>query len=366
MQHVITLLTAALMAPLCAFLFAAKASAEERAARPLVGAIRWDAWTGGEITQQVERTLGPAKYHFRLPWFAEVPGPDRARIDGSPQAVMDREIGFAADAGLDYWAFLIYGQNSSMSAALAQYLKSEKKQRVKFCVILHGSLSAAPEQWPDERERLVRLMREPTYLKVLGDRPLVYMFHDGFVTSDKVGRLKELREAAGQAGLNPYMVYMGWNPKADFQAASPVGFDAVSAYAFSSSGRFDRYEQLAQATEQSYWQAALTAKVPLIPLVTTGWDKRPRIDNPVSWEKGQDYHTEVRWIDPPQPGEIAAHLKRGLQFVTTHADLCPARAIIIYAWNEYDEGGWLAPTRGADGKPNDERLRAVRNVLRGE
>ena len=40
--------------------------------RPLVGAIRWDAWTGGGVTEQVERTLGPKKYHGRLPGFAEV------------------------------------------------------------------------------------------------------------------------------------------------------------------------------------------------------------------------------------------------------------------------------------------------------
>jgi len=33
----------------------------------LVGAIRWDAWNGGEVTRQVERTLGPKKYHGRLP-----------------------------------------------------------------------------------------------------------------------------------------------------------------------------------------------------------------------------------------------------------------------------------------------------------
>jgi hypothetical protein len=33
--------------------------------RPPVGAIRWDAWTGGGVTEQVERTLGPHKYASR-------------------------------------------------------------------------------------------------------------------------------------------------------------------------------------------------------------------------------------------------------------------------------------------------------------
>jgi hypothetical protein len=83
----------------------ALAPAQEGLPRPVVGAIRWDAWTGGEITAQVERSLGPPKYHDRLPWFAEVLAEGRVRIDGRPQTVMDREIAFAAAAGLDYWAF---------------------------------------------------------------------------------------------------------------------------------------------------------------------------------------------------------------------------------------------------------------------
>ena len=38
------------------------------AARPMVGAIRWDAWYGrGSPVSEVEKTLGPKKYHFRLP-----------------------------------------------------------------------------------------------------------------------------------------------------------------------------------------------------------------------------------------------------------------------------------------------------------
>jgi len=42
--------------------------------------------------------------------------------------------------------------------------------------------------------------------------------------------------------------------------------------------------------------------------------------------------------------------------VRKHADLCEAQAIIMYAWNEYDEGGWLAPTRSSDGTPDTSRL----------
>jgi len=36
------------------------------------GAIRWDAWTSGSVTWQVERTLEPGKYHYRLSWLSKV------------------------------------------------------------------------------------------------------------------------------------------------------------------------------------------------------------------------------------------------------------------------------------------------------
>jgi hypothetical protein len=48
--------------------YGAETRAEERRTPPVVGAIRWDAWTGGGVTKQVERTLGLKKYHDRLPW----------------------------------------------------------------------------------------------------------------------------------------------------------------------------------------------------------------------------------------------------------------------------------------------------------
>src|SRR5450759_2636971 len=96
------------------------AAAEERT-RPVVGAIRWDAWTGGDVTRQVERTLGPEKYNARLPWFAEVLSDGAVRIAGGRQEVMDREIGFAVEAGLDYWAFLLYPASNSMSESLRLY-----------------------------------------------------------------------------------------------------------------------------------------------------------------------------------------------------------------------------------------------------
>jgi hypothetical protein len=353
---------AVLLGALIAMSATSQAQPQSGRAQPLVGAIRWDAWTGGSVTEQVERTLGPERYHARLPWFAEVLAPDRVRIDGSPQAVMDREIDFAADAGLDYWAFLLYPEASPMSVALSRYLASPKRTRLGFCVILHNAFGVGDRQWPAERDRAVALLREPGYQAVLGGRPLVFAFglqHQGAFPH---ARFAEFRAAARAAGVDPYCVFMGWDPARDFAAMSGAGFEAVSAYA--RGGAQPTFAELAAAVEQDYWQKAAAAGVPYVPLVTTGWDKRPRQEHPVSWEKGHDYHRQAVFPATATPAEIAAHLDRALAFVRGHRGLCPADAVIVYAWNEHDEGGWLAPTWTPAGKPNTERLDAVRAVLR--
>jgi len=328
----------------------------------LVGAIRWDAWTGGEVTAQVERSLGPRKYHSRLPWFAQVVDDSRVRIDGSPQAIMDLEIAFAANAGLDYWAFVLYPEGDPMSQSLKNYLRSAARGRVRFCVILHNAFGVSDEQWPKERDRAVALLKEPGYQPVLDGRPLVYAFEVRLRGEFPAQRFAEFQRAARAAGVNPYCVFMGWNPAADFRDQSAKGFDAVSAYAYGSADA--TFADLCRAVEQRYWKNAAEAGVPYIPLVTTGWDKQPRKDNPVSWEEGHSYHQQTVFPSTATPQEIASHLERALNFVEKNHTVCVANAIIIYSWNEHDEGGWLVPTWTSSGEPNAERLDAIRRVLK--
>ena len=39
--------------------------------------------------------------------------------------------------------------------------------------------------------------------------------------------------------------------------------------------------------------------------------------------------------------------------------VCVANAIIIYSWNEHDEGGWLVPTRTSSGEPGRVMVRVL-------
>ncbi len=341
--------------------FVAEPAADGPQARPTLGAIRWDAWSGGGVTRQVERTLAPAKYHARLPWFAEVSGDGSVRIDSNRQEIMDREIAYAADAGLDYWAFLLYPDGTDMSEALRRYRASRLRRRLNYCVILHNAFGVQDEAWPRERDRAVALLREPGYQRVCGGRPLVYAFAVRHHGAFPAARFTEFRQAARATGVDPYCVSMGWSPADEYARAAPLGFDAVSHYACGSDDA--TFTALCRRVETGFWGQAADARVPYVPLVTTGWEKNPRKDHPVSWELDHDYHQQAVFPSIAAPAEIVAHLGRACAFVNHHADLCPADTVIAYAWNEHDEGGWLCPTWTPEGTPNTERLDAIRALL---
>jgi len=329
--------------------------------RPTVGAIRWDAWSGGGVTEQVEQTLSPEKHRLRLPWFARLDASGRARIDASADGIMEQEIAYAKQAGLDYWAFLTYPEADAMSSALTRYLRSPKRADLGFCLILHQTLSVPAARWPAERDRTLKLLQEPGYQKVLG-RPLVYAFDLKTEHPTAKQRFDELRASAKSAGLDPYFVYMGWSPQRDYQKHSTEGFAAVSAYAHP--GTEPVFTRYVEAFEQHAWANARANQIPYVPLVTTGWDKRPRQDHPVSWEKDAAYAQQPTFPAAATPTEIAAHLRRALAFVKANPAVCPANTIIVYAWNEHDEGGWLCPTWTPSGQPDTSRLDAIRGILR--
>jgi hypothetical protein len=224
--------------------------------------------------------------------------------------------------------------------------------------------------WP----RLIRLFQDPHYLKVCDGRPLLFLF----------GRPKRIGEAdflalgreAVEAGLKkPYVALMGWEPQGDYRTAQALGLDAVSAYAAGGQykGAMWPYARLTEHVRNSYWGACRRHGIPTVTFASAGWDSRPRIEHPMSW---------THWVKavpdptPPArqnplidevtatPAQLTAHLKEAIEWTVQNPDLTPANAVIVYAWNENDEGGWLIPTLNADGAPNLERIRAARAALR--
>jgi hypothetical protein len=346
------------------------ASSAVHAERPLVGAIRWDAWQeSGNVKAAVEKALGPAQWHHRLPFFAKVTGPNSVVTDGNSQTVMDREITYAAKAGLDYWAFVTYPDDSGMSNGLHLYLSSPQKSRIRFCLNLQGGWISNPAKWNNEVKRYLNYFRDPSYQRVLGNRPLVYLFNaDAMVGTGKhadwaAARLafEQLRTAAAESRVGkPYIVIQGWNAKQDRTMRLEIGADALGAYAVAGGSRSgDSFEALATKAH-AFWESGKATGCDLVPIVTSGWDNRPRVENPPPWTKGSENHYLA-----PTPTELARHLADALNWTRASATVAPAQTVLIYAWNEHDEGGWLCPTLKPDGMSADtSRLDGIEAVLK--
>jgi hypothetical protein len=56
-------------------------------------------------------------------------------------------------------------------------------------------------------------------------------------------------------------------------------------------------------------------------------------------------------------------LKEAIMWTKERKQVCPAKTVIIYAWNEHDEGGWLCPTISENSDVDDSRLKALKKVL---
>lgn len=331
-------------------------------ARPLVGAIRWDAWTAWDYYQKF---LTTPQWRDRLPFYAQVTPEGGVTIRGDSPEVMGREIGYAHNAGIDYWAWCWYdpsdpdaGKNH-MNDCLDIYRAHPRRAEVNYCLIGPGYY--ATTHWPLTVERFVAMFREPNYQKVMGNRPLFYYFmvddavaHFGSVEKARAA-IDALRAASRAAGLgNPYIVATSFYQDKGAKAVDELGLDAIGSYCNppAAEKRELAYAELA-GLNRWFWGACKATGKSVIPPINAGWDPRPRLSMP-------GLNPATNWSKLATPAELAAHVNEALTWVRANPATCPADTVLIYAWNEFDEGGWLCPTRGE----GTARLDALRQILR--
>lgn len=214
-------------------------------------------------------------------------------------------------------------------------------------------------------------MREPSYQKVLNDRPLYFIgFFDDATIRKFWGSLSGLRQfvdmfrvSIQKSGLNnPYIVMLDQDAAVAARYAKAVGLDAVGAYAVNRNLRAAPFSELSHEAEQ-LWSADESTGLSTVPIVTTGFDQRPRFEHPPPWANGSmDIPTALQfYYETAKPEEIAKELRDCLAWMAANRSAAPAQIALVYAWNENDEGGWLIPTF-----PNDtSRITTMAHSLCG-
>ncbi|MBR0898205.1 hypothetical protein JQ616_24870 [Bradyrhizobium tropiciagri] len=368
----LTSLSASLLPGSLSFLGSGHPAAAATPSRPLVGAIRWDAWyaPGSQPTEAMKQSLGPQKYRWRAPFFGTQVNRDPNALDfsSSIQTEMDKEIDQAIFAGLDYWAFAGYGANHPMSKALYAFRTRPKAAELKYCMFTELGRWGSAAKLSSLPQEHIGLMADKNYLRVEGNRPLYFL---GFIKGADVQRswggvpglqaqLSKFRADANAAGHGePYIVLAG-DTKFLSQEAANLGADALGSYAITTGNGRGSFADLAKYAEKG-WNALAASQVPVVPTVMTGWDRRPRIEHPVPWETSQRPGDGItNFYTAPTKQELAGHLTQSINWVNSRAPDQRAPAVLIYAWNENDEGGWLVPTLPCQ----TDRLEALREVLK--
>lgn len=318
----------------------------------------------------------PNKWHGQG-WKLDQPDwrpefPDRVPLLGeyNEQAAMDSEIIAASKHGVDFFAILWYfpkpgsavSRNAPMlNRGLEQFIASPEANRMKFCIEYCNSprfSAVGDEEWAQCIPVWVEAMKHPSYLRV--DGRLVFKVHGitEFLRANNNDldlcrkRLDTLRDAVRAAGLGEMIIGVGISGQ-----TPTLGRKWPSASVFDFTGTYMSVPEVEERdAEHPYATLAAAARqtlanrvgdpLPWMPFLAAGWNPRPW-----TYPKAEPHYQ--RFFTFPTREEFAAELRNMKESFAKHPTLglpkkdgTTQKAFTIYAWNEFGEGGILAPTKG--------------------
>lgn len=349
------------------FLLVASLSAQAGEVRANVGAYYFDGWTGAFPYHITERLT--TEFFDREPVWGW--------RDDSLE-VVELQIDFAADNGLGFFAFDWYypegpEKESPLNTGLELYLKAKNKERLQFCLLAvnHHGFLIGPEDWETVTDIWVELFKDPMHLTVDGNPLLIFFnppgLNQAFGGPDKVKEAFELlREKARSVGCKGVTIGACTAPGARGDLGSHIllkdsGYDLLTGYNYhryltDGKTRIQSFDWLIKGHEMAWEIFAEKNVLPYVPVVTTGWDRRPWED-PTKPETHEFYYPDRTHV------QVADFVERSVQWLDDNPDKTPQeRLILLYAWNENGEGGYITPTKSR----GNVYLKAISEVLKKE
>lgn len=332
-----------------------------------IGVINWDCSLPPDtfFGSYFAKTLSYKKWRNRTPYYADIISEDNICCHYRSAQEYDRELEYAIAAKIDYFAYVWHTDNKNgeqdanvmtsvthphawtQDFARKLHQKSPLAEKIKLCAIL---LCSQPYIESDYF-KLAEAMKAPYYEKVDG-RPIVYLF--GGYRTDFIEMLRAFPQKYGTQ--DPYIVFMDNGVKSENGDYSKA--DAVSAYVLDNEDNsIDKYSQLVDISIAKIedWKKY---NVDIIPNFTIGWNPTPRIETKVPWVS---YH-EINYVDFVTPSEIEDGAESLAYWISQNKEFIKSGHIMCFAWNEFEEGGYICPTYNDDGSINEERISCFANV----
>lgn len=283
------------------------------------------------------------------------------------QEIMETQIDLMADNGVDFMLYCWYWQtnrgpinveainNDSKHTSLRLYLNAKNKQRVQYALLVanhDGGEIIGPSNWEAAVRHWVQYFRDPLYVHVDG-KPLVVLFGatDDTITNEDIAKMQE---TARRLGFKDGLSIAGNGSAArnkDFNFATH--YNLTTGYG---AGSVEKDYQVIINHSKDRWIG--TESHPYIPVITAGWDSRP-------WEgeRPEGLGGDPCWYFTGDTPEV---FKDFLGDAITWMDNNPTktpkeRLVLIYAWNEIGEGGYLVPTID---DPKAAKLKKIGELLK--
>lgn len=283
------------------------------------------------------------------------------------KSVIDEEVKNAVRYGINYFAFLWYypealtPERNKLNAPLYYFLKSKvpERKRLKFCIVYTnhnhstGFGITSESDWRRYSEFWIGLMNHRDYYRVSLSRtdtvkPFFIIwspkdFHEQWSSFPGGAKaiLEDLRGKALKKGLPGINIAGCWDQTGSKEIFVTDGYDIITEYNFqgagaAKAGEAGRYDSLALG-HKPCWDSMAALGKPIIPVITSGWDPRP-------WPgtaKGSPYYPDRT----PKKFKIFCRLARDWIGSNEKSVVVP-KTVLIYAWNELGEGGYILPTVG--------------------
>lgn len=333
-----------------------------------VGVYYFDGWAGKN--RHAEDSAQPwaknAPTHLSKRMTEEFPG--REPIWGwrdDSMDIMEQQIDLAADNGVDFFLYCWYWKDNkgalneeaikkdSKHTSLELYLKAKNKKRLKYSLLIanHGGAEIiGNENWADAVRYWAQYFKDPQYVKVDG-KPLVVIFGTGDNAINNE-QLAKMQAVAKELGFKDGLAIAGCGGG----AKEKEGFNYSTHYnvkpRHDGTSQQHTYAELIEAN-QNAWVG--TEQQPYIPIVTVGWDNRP-------WEGPNGLGQKEGWYYPGgTPQQFKNYLKSSIQWMKENPTLTTReRVVLLYAWNELGEGGYLVPTKS---DPEASFLKQIKEAI---
>lgn len=330
-----------------------------------LGAYFFDGWSGlnshANDPNQAWAVNAPTHLSKRLAYEFS----DRKPIWGwrsDAQSIVETQINLAAEHGLDFFLFCWYWKNNkgpiNLSAIesdpkhtqLGMYLKAKNKNLLKFALLVanhQGSEIEGPDNWEAAARYWMKYFKDEQHVTIDG-KPLVVIFNSSGIDKMSIERMQEVAIENGFPGL---AIAGCSNPSQSVGFTHRTHYNIVPGY--SAGSEEHAYSELVEA-HKSNWTG--TEQMPYIPEVTVGWDKRP-------WEGPNGLGTVEGWYYTGRtPQQVGSFIQDAIRWMDNNpTKTTKERMILLYAWNEIGEGGYLVPTAG---DPEGEYLKAVKRVAK--